>query len=161
MSICSILLFFPLSFGYIKFWIWKGLQRPFSSYLVCGFLTDFLASGITCKHITRNLTCSTYSLFFLNIGSTSSSRAFPALTTCLDTLLWLTDLFLLSCHTLKFWMVPLPIKSQGPARQRGTEKHLFMALELTSNLSNYFHATLIIRPWPFVPCTRAQMDPEK
>lgn len=118
--------FYPLN---TLFWIWKGLQRPFSSYLVCGFLTDFLASGITCKHITRNLTCSTYSLFFLTLAQHSHLRL---------SLLWqpvwthfsgsdiraLTDSFLLSCHALKPWMVPLPIKSQGPARQRGTEKHL-------------------------------------
>lgn len=163
---CSFILYL-LSFEYINFWIWKGLQRPFSFYLVCEFLTDFLASGIPCKHINRNLTYSTYSLFFL----TPAQHPHLGLS-----LLWqpvwtyfsgsdiraLTDLFLLSCHTLKPLMVPLP-KSPGDLPGNEEHKNIYhcLALELTSNLNNYFHATLIIRLWPFVPCTCAQMDPEK
>lgn len=82
-------LFYPL--GTLSFRFGKGLQRPFSYYLVEGFSTIFLASAIICKRITGNSTYLVSTLLFIlsYTGSRSSSQAVPVFTTCSGTFLWL------------------------------------------------------------------------
>lgn len=48
-------------------------------------------------------------------------------------------------------------ESLGHLLDNEEQKNIYhgLALRLTSNLSNYFHAAFIIRPWPFMPCTFA------
>lgn len=78
---------FLYDFGTLSF----RFGRPSSSYLVCGFLTVFLVSGVICKHIAKNPTCSPKALFLILsfIGLRSSSQAFLLLATCPDTSLCL------------------------------------------------------------------------
>lgn len=144
-SLCPsvlLILFYPL--GTLNF----RFGKDFRDHLVLIWCMDFRQSSwpLVLYANTSLVGFKPYSLFFLDTGSRSSSQAFH-----FDDLLGHISLAFTLEHTR---ICSCPPASQVPdllANEEQKNIYQCLALGLTSNLSNYIHATFIIRPWPFMP----------